>query len=126
MGEAEVTFICLFQYGRLCDLCSPIHKKYQLAVTKVFGHYMGAIVVASETVARDCICFIKEERVGPETFLPIDYLDVGQDSVLRMLLKQNTLTITVMIFPAQYSLSSFFLRLTKMYIFSINVNRVFR
>lgn len=65
------------QYGRLYDLCSPIHKKYQLAVTKVFGRYMNAIVVATEKVARDCISFIKEERAEPETFLPIDYLDVS-------------------------------------------------
>uniref|UniRef100_A0A6Q2YEA5 Structural maintenance of chromosomes protein n=1 Tax=Esox lucius TaxID=8010 RepID=A0A6Q2YEA5_ESOLU len=63
--------------GRLVDLCSPIHKKYQLAVTKVFGRYMNAIVVSSEKVARDCIRFIKEERAEPETFLPIDYLDVS-------------------------------------------------
>lgn len=60
------------------DLCSPIHKKYQLAVTKVFGRYMNAIVVSSEKVARDCIRFVKEERAEPETFLPIDYLDVSQ------------------------------------------------
>ncbi|XP_044213194.1 structural maintenance of chromosomes protein 1B isoform X1 [Thunnus albacares] len=64
-------------YGRLFDLCSPIHKKYQLAVTKVLGHNMNAIVVASEKVARDCISFIKEERAERETFLPIDYLDVS-------------------------------------------------
>ncbi|XP_026220584.1 structural maintenance of chromosomes protein 1B isoform X2 [Anabas testudineus] len=64
-------------YGRLADLCSPIHKKYQLAVTKVFGRYMHAIVVASEKVARDCISFIKDERSEPEMFLPIDYLDVS-------------------------------------------------
>uniref|UniRef100_A0A3Q0S8N3 Structural maintenance of chromosomes 1B n=1 Tax=Amphilophus citrinellus TaxID=61819 RepID=A0A3Q0S8N3_AMPCI len=55
----------------------PIHKKYQLAVTKVFGRYMNAIVVASEKVARDCIRFIKEERMGRETFLPIDNLVVS-------------------------------------------------
>lgn len=70
----------LFQYGRLSDLCSPIHKKYQLAVTKVFGRYMNAIVVASEKVARDCITFIKEERRGRETFLPIDNLIVREKS----------------------------------------------
>nr|XP_020449098.1 structural maintenance of chromosomes protein 1B isoform X2 [Monopterus albus] len=64
-------------YGRLSDLCSPIHKKYQLAVTKVFGRYMNAIVVTSEKVARDCISVIKERRAEPETFLPIDYLDVS-------------------------------------------------
>ncbi|KAI4881270.1 hypothetical protein NFI96_033789, partial [Prochilodus magdalenae] len=64
-------------YGRLVDLCQPIHKKYQLAVTKAFGRYMNAIVVSSAKVARDCIKFIKEERAEPETFLPIDYLDVS-------------------------------------------------
>ncbi|XP_062276792.1 structural maintenance of chromosomes protein 1B [Scomber scombrus] len=64
-------------YGRLFDVCSPIHKKYQLAVTKVLGHFMNAIVVTSEKVARDCIAFLKEERAEPETFLPIDYLEVS-------------------------------------------------
>ncbi|KAI7812085.1 putative structural maintenance of chromosomes protein 1B, partial [Triplophysa rosa] len=63
-------------YGRLVDLCQPIHKKYQLAVTKVFGKNMNAIVVTFAKVAHDCIRFLKEERAEPETFLPIDYIDV--------------------------------------------------
>ncbi|XP_041927826.1 structural maintenance of chromosomes protein 1B isoform X1 [Alosa sapidissima] len=63
-------------FGRLVDLCQPIHKKYQLAVAKVFGRYMNAIVVSTEKVARECIRFVKQERAEPETFLPIDYLDV--------------------------------------------------
>uniref|UniRef100_A0A5F9DGV2 Structural maintenance of chromosomes 1B n=2 Tax=Oryctolagus cuniculus TaxID=9986 RepID=A0A5F9DGV2_RABIT len=70
-------------FGRLLDLCHPIHKKYQLAVTKLFGRYMVAIVVASEKVARDCIRFLKEERAEPETFLALDYLDtVALDGTL--------------------------------------------
>lgn len=64
------------KFGRLLDLCHPIHKKYQLAVTKLFGQYIIAIVVTSEKVARDCIRFLKEERAEPETFLALDYLDV--------------------------------------------------
>ncbi|XP_060044743.1 structural maintenance of chromosomes protein 1B [Erinaceus europaeus] len=63
-------------FGRLLDLCHPIHKKYQLAVTKLFGRYMVAIVVSSEKVARDCIRLLKEERAEPETFLALDYLDI--------------------------------------------------
>uniref|UniRef100_A0A8C6T3Z6 Structural maintenance of chromosomes 1B n=1 Tax=Neogobius melanostomus TaxID=47308 RepID=A0A8C6T3Z6_9GOBI len=63
-------------FGRLSDLVSPIHKKYHLAVTKVFSRFLNAIVVSSERVARDCIKYIKDERCEPETFLPIDYLDV--------------------------------------------------
>ncbi|XP_070936836.1 structural maintenance of chromosomes protein 1B isoform X2 [Macaca nemestrina] len=64
------------EFGRLLDLCHPIHKKYQLAVTKLFGRYIIAIVVASEKVAKDCIRFLKEERAEPETFLALDYLDI--------------------------------------------------
>ncbi|NWI52194.1 SMC1B protein, partial [Calyptomena viridis] len=63
-------------FGRLLDLCHPIHKKYQLAVTKVFSRYMTAIVVATEKTARECIRFLKQERAEPETFLALDYLDV--------------------------------------------------
>ncbi|XP_073423765.1 structural maintenance of chromosomes protein 1B isoform X2 [Dendrobates tinctorius] len=63
-------------YGKLFELCHPIHKKYQLAVTKVFGKYMNAIVVSAEKVARDCIKFLKEERAEPETFLSLDYLEI--------------------------------------------------
>ncbi|NXM75456.1 SMC1B protein, partial [Serilophus lunatus] len=63
-------------FGRLFDLCHPIHKKYQLAVTKVFSGYMTAIVVATGKTARDCIQFLKQERAEPETFLALDYLDV--------------------------------------------------
>lgn len=72
-----ILVFCALQYGRLSDLCSPVHRKYHLAVTKVFGWYMNAIVVATEKVARDCIAFVKEERAERETFLPIDYLDVS-------------------------------------------------
>ncbi|XP_061679482.1 structural maintenance of chromosomes protein 1B isoform X2 [Syngnathoides biaculeatus] len=63
-------------YGRLCDLCSPIHKRYQLAVTKVFGHFLKAIVVSTEDVAQACINFLKEELAERETFLPVRDLDV--------------------------------------------------
>uniref|UniRef100_A0A8C5W9M9 Structural maintenance of chromosomes protein n=1 Tax=Leptobrachium leishanense TaxID=445787 RepID=A0A8C5W9M9_9ANUR len=61
-------------FGRLFELCHPIHKKYHLAVTKVFGRYMNAIVVSTEKVARECIKFLKEKRAEPETFLSLDYL----------------------------------------------------
>lgn len=42
---------------------------------------MNAIVVSSEKVARECIDFIKDERAEPETFLPIDYLDVSWNCI---------------------------------------------
>uniref|UniRef100_A0A8C9WLU4 Structural maintenance of chromosomes protein 1A n=1 Tax=Scleropages formosus TaxID=113540 RepID=A0A8C9WLU4_SCLFO len=56
-------------YGRLIDLCQPTQKKYQIAVTKVLGKNMDAIIVDSEKTGRDCIQYIKEQRGEPETFL---------------------------------------------------------
>lgn len=75
--QVNISLYFYLQFGRLLDLCHPIHKKYQLAVTKVFSKYMTAIVVASEKIARDCIRFLKQERAEPETFLALDYLDVS-------------------------------------------------
>ncbi|KAK7102755.1 structural maintenance of chromosomes protein 1A-like [Littorina saxatilis] len=63
-------------HGRLIDQCEPSHKKYQVAITKVLGKYMDAIVCNSEKTAKDCIQYMKEQRIEPETFLPLDYLDV--------------------------------------------------
>ncbi len=67
----------IFQYGRLIDLCQPTQKKFQIAVTKVLGKNMDAIIVDSEKTGRDCIQYIKEQRGEPETFLPLDYLEVA-------------------------------------------------
>ena len=66
----------MFQHGRLIDQCEPSHKRYQVAITKVLGKYMDAIVCDSEKTAKDCIQYMKEQRIEPETFLPLDYLDV--------------------------------------------------
>ncbi|XP_071504723.1 structural maintenance of chromosomes protein 1A-like [Diadema antillarum] len=63
-------------YGRLIDLCEPSQKKYQIAVTKVLGKNMDAIIVDSEKTARDCIQYMKEQRSDPETFLPLDFIEV--------------------------------------------------
>lgn len=41
--------------GRLVELCEPSHKRYQLAVTKVLGKNMSAVVCDTESTARECI-----------------------------------------------------------------------
>lgn len=60
----------------MIDLCEPSQKKYQIAVTKVLGKNMDAIIVDSEKTARDCIQYMKEQRSDPETFLPLDFIEV--------------------------------------------------
>ena len=59
----------------MLDLCEPVHNRYKIAITKVLGKYMHAIIVDSEKTARDCIQYMKEQCAEPETFLPLDYID---------------------------------------------------
>ena len=74
--DAVACRLLCVQYGRLIDLCEPSHKKYQVAITKVLGKYMDAIACDSEKTAKDCIQYMKEQRIEPETFLPLDYVEV--------------------------------------------------
>ncbi|XP_039303602.1 structural maintenance of chromosomes protein 1A isoform X2 [Solenopsis invicta] len=59
-------------YGRLSNLCKPIHERYNVATTKVFGKKMEAIIVDTKHTAIRCIEFLKEHRLDIETFLPLD------------------------------------------------------
>lgn len=61
-------------YDRMINMCHPQHKKFNVAVTKVLGKYMEAIVVDTEKTARQCIQYLKENLLDPETFLPLDYI----------------------------------------------------
>ncbi|OUC44930.1 glycosyltransferase, group 2 family protein [Trichinella nativa] len=72
----EQVIVEVEDYGRVVDLCQPAHKRYQLAVTKILGKYMNAIVVDTEKTAKECIQYMKEQRIESETFLPVDYIDV--------------------------------------------------
>ncbi|KAJ8915816.1 hypothetical protein NQ315_004628 [Exocentrus adspersus] len=61
-------------YDRMINMCQPIHKRYNVAITKNLGKYMEAIVVDTEHTGRQCIKYLKEQMLEPETFLPLDYL----------------------------------------------------
>ncbi|CDW56074.1 structural maintenance of chromosomes protein [Trichuris trichiura] len=83
-------------YGRLVDLCQPVHKRYLLAVTKVLGNYMNAIITDTEKTARECIRYMKEQRIEPETFLPLDYIDVRSiDERLREIKKPRNVKLVI-------------------------------
>lgn len=62
-------------YDRLVNMCQPIHKRYNVAITKVLGKNMEAIVVDTERTGRSCIQYLKEQMLEAETFLPLDYID---------------------------------------------------
>ena len=41
--------------GRLMDLCKPTQRKYETAISVVFGRNIDAVVVDEEKTAIDCI-----------------------------------------------------------------------
>jgi structural maintenance of chromosome 1 len=58
----------------MINMCQPTNKRYNVAVTKVFGKYMKAIIVDTEKTARKCIQMLKKQMLEVETFSPLDYL----------------------------------------------------
>lgn len=62
--------------GRLVDLCRPAQRRYNLAVTVAAGKDMDAIVVDTRNTGIECIRYLREQRVGTATFLPLDSLQV--------------------------------------------------
>ena len=58
--------------GRLVDLCQPTGKKFENAMTVVLGRHLDSIIVDSEQTAIDCIQFMRKQRSGQATFIPLD------------------------------------------------------
>ncbi|KAF8996172.1 condensin complex subunit SMC1 [Cyathus striatus] len=58
--------------GRVVDLCKPIQRKYETAVSVVLGRNIDAIVVDEEKTAIDCIEYMRNQRAGQATFIPLD------------------------------------------------------
>ena len=72
-------------HGRLVDLCRPTQKKYNLAATVAAGKDMDAIVVRDFDVAKKCIEYLRDRRLGQATFLPLERLQVpNKDSLERL------------------------------------------
>ncbi len=62
--------------GLVHDLCKPKQKKYELAVSTVLGKNFDAIVVNSAATAQKCISYLKEQRAGTASFIPLDTITV--------------------------------------------------
>lgn len=62
--------------GRVHDLVKPKQKKFETAVSTVLGRNFDSIVVDSEKTAKDCIIYLREQRAGQATFIPLDTIQV--------------------------------------------------
>ena len=62
--------------GPVVDLCKPTQRKYDTAVSVVLGRNIDAIVVDEEKTAIDCIEYMRNQRAGQATFIPLDTIQV--------------------------------------------------
>ncbi|MQM15887.1 hypothetical protein Taro_048838 [Colocasia esculenta] len=78
LSEAVESLKRLFPgvHGRMTELCRPSQKKYNLAVTVAMGKFMDAVVVDDESTGKECIKYLKEQRLPPLTFIPLQSIRV--------------------------------------------------
>ena len=73
-------------HGKLIDLCSPVSQRYHVAITVIMGKNMDAVVVDTEKTAQECMKYLRDQRAGYGTFLPLDSIRVkDKDDRLRSL-----------------------------------------
>jgi structural maintenance of chromosome 1 len=65
-----------FQLGRMSDLCQPVHERYKLAITKVMGRNLHALIVKNKQTALEVINYLKTFHAPPEVILPLDTIKV--------------------------------------------------
>ncbi|CAB4426787.1 unnamed protein product [Rhizophagus irregularis] len=63
-------------HGRLLDLFTPSQRKYAVPVSIILGRNMDAIIVDQQKTAIECIQYIREQRLGHATFIPLDTIVV--------------------------------------------------
>ncbi|GAA5966085.1 hypothetical protein JCM21900_006440 [Sporobolomyces salmonicolor] len=87
--------------GRVIDLCKPTQQKYGVAVTTVLGRNIDAIVVDTEKTAISCIEYMRVQRLGTATFLPLETIKVQPVSdKYRSIAKGARLAIDVITFDS--------------------------
>ena len=83
-------------HGRLLDLCKPTQRKYELAIATALGRNAEAVVVNHEKTAVECIEFLRNQRAGQATFIPLDTIQTKPiNDRLRSLSPQARLAIDV-------------------------------
>jgi structural maintenance of chromosome 1 len=63
-------------HGRYRDLIKPKQRKYDQAVGTLLGHSMEAVIVDTDKTARDCVQYLKEQKLCQMTFIPLDSVTV--------------------------------------------------
>lgn len=67
--------------GRLHELCKPKQKRFSEAVSTVLGRHFDSIVVDTEATAKQCIEYLRDQRAGQATFIPLDTIQVKTSTI---------------------------------------------
>ncbi|KAF2751945.1 putative cohesin complex subunit [Sporormia fimetaria CBS 119925] len=63
-------------HGRYSELCRPKQKKYETAVATMLGWHLDAIIVDTDKTAKECIQYLKEQKIGQFNFIPLDTITI--------------------------------------------------
>ncbi|KAK4169162.1 structural maintenance of chromosomes protein 1 [Cladorrhinum sp. PSN259] len=86
--------------GRVGELCKPKQKKYDEAVITALGREFDAVIVDSEKTGVDCVSYLKEQRLPPMTFVPLDNIKVNTSNSAVKGISGARLTIDTIDFDA--------------------------
>ena len=62
-------------HGTVEELCRPVQRKYDIAASLVLGRHRESLIVDNEKTALECIRYLKEQRAGSMTFIPLDSIE---------------------------------------------------
>jgi structural maintenance of chromosome 1 len=99
--------------GSLSELCSVNHPKFALAVSVAFGRHLDSVVVNDQKTALDCINYLKEQRLGMITFIPLDTIKVKPISEANRHLREKG-------FPLAIDCITYDAELEKAFIYALN------
>lgn len=89
--------------GLLHDLVKPRQRRYTTALTALLGKDLNSIIVDSMATAQECIGYLREQRLGVATFIPLDTIKVTPlDAALRNLHDQAKPAIDVLMVPMEF------------------------
>lgn len=89
--------------GLLNDFCKPKQKKYGVALAAIMGKNFDSIIVDTIATATECIEYMKEQRLGVASFVPLDTVKVQPlDSNLRNLSAGVVPIIDIISYPVEF------------------------
>ncbi|RFU31790.1 hypothetical protein B7463_g4552, partial [Scytalidium lignicola] len=82
--------------GRVGELCKPKQKKFDEAVITALGRDFDSVIVDTEKTGAECVQYLKDQRFGPMTFIPLDNIKVTAiNSTLKGLAKARLTIDTI-------------------------------